>query len=110
MSAPVLHVRGRVLVGPDEVVDELWVDEREDLPKIIRAGRHIARTRRYIRNYAHEVEEDELARHVRLEARRGDGWVKLVGDWIDRDVGDLAPSWSRQAVADAIAAAHEEGV
>ena len=25
MSAPVLHVRGRVLVGPDEVVDELWV-------------------------------------------------------------------------------------
>jgi imidazolonepropionase-like amidohydrolase len=184
MSAPVLHVRGQVLVGPDEVVDELWVvggrvsftppsdrsdeqtldgwvlpglvdahchvglgphgevprdeaerqaltdrdhgtllirdagqpgdtrwvDEREDLPKIIRAGRHIARTRRYIRNYAHEIEEDELVRHVRLEAHRGDGWVKLVGDWIDRDVGDLAPSWSRQAVADAIAAAHEEGV
>lgn len=185
MSAPVLHVRGQVLVGPDEVVDELWVvggrvtftrptapgtemqtvegyalpglvdahchiglgplgevsrdeteqqaltdrdhgtllvrdagqpgdtrwiDDRDDLPKIIRAGRHIARTRRYMRNYAHEVEEDELVKHVRLEAHVGDGWVKLVGDWIDRDVGDLAPSWSRQVVADAIAAAHEEGV
>ena len=186
MSAPVLHVRGQVLVGPDETVEQLWVidgkvtftaptsryaadvqtlegwvlpglvdahchvglgphgevpraeaerqartdrdagtllirdagqpgdtrwvDEREDLPKIIRAGRHIARTRRYIRNYAHEVEEADLARHVRLEAHRGDGWVKLVGDWIDRDVGDLAPSWSRAAVADAVAAAHEEGV
>ncbi|EWT01522.1 amidohydrolase [Intrasporangium oryzae NRRL B-24470] len=184
MSAPVLHVRGQVLVGPDETVDELWVvdgkvsfsapassvdvetldgwvlpglvdahchiglgphgavseeetlqqaltdrdhgtllvrdagqpgdtrwiDDREDLPKIIRAGRHIARSRRYIRNYAHEVEEDELVAHVRLEAHRGDGWVKLVGDWIDRDLGDLAPSWSRQAVADAIAAAHVEGV
>ena len=90
--------------------DTRWVQARDDLPKIIRAGRHIARTRRYIRNYAHEVEEDELVRHVRLEAHRGDGWVKLVGDWIDRDVGDLAPSWSRRAVADAIAAAHEEGV
>ncbi|MCU1538796.1 MAG: amidohydrolase [Humibacillus sp.] len=185
MDAPVLHVRGRVLVGPEEEVDELWVvggrvtftrpsayaadvqtldgwvlpglvdahchvglgphgevprevaeeqaltdrdagtllirdagqpgdtrwvDERDDLPKIIRAGRHIARSRRYIRNFAHEVEEDELVQHVRLEAHRGDGWVKLVGDWIDRDLGDLAPSWSRDAVAAAVAAAHEEGV
>jgi imidazolonepropionase-like amidohydrolase len=184
MSAPVLHVRGHVLVGPDEVVDELWVldgrvsftrpasdsdaqtlegwvlpglvdahchvglgpdgevpreeaerqaltdrdrgtllirdagqpgdtrwvDARDDLPKIIRAGRHIARPRRYLRNYAHEVEEDELVQQVRVEAHHGDGWVKLVGDWIDRTVGDLAPSWSRQAVADAVAAAHQEGV
>jgi imidazolonepropionase-like amidohydrolase len=184
MTAPVLHVRGRVLVGPEETVDELWVvdgrvtftppsagadvetldgwvlpglvdahchvglgphgevprevaeqqalsdrdagtllirdagqpgdtrwvDDREDLPKIIRAGRHIARTRRYLRNFGHEVEEDELTRYVRLEAHRGDGWVKLVGDWIDRDAGDLTPSWSREAVAEAIAAAHEEGV
>ena len=30
---------------------------------------------------------------VGRQARRGDGWVKLVGDWIDRDVGDLAPVW-----------------
>ena len=28
---------------------------------IIRAGRHIARTRRYIRNFAHEVEPEQLA-------------------------------------------------
>ncbi|HET6693179.1 MAG TPA: amidohydrolase, partial [Pedococcus sp.] len=34
--------------------DTRWIDERDDLPKVIRAGRHIARTRRYIRNYAHE--------------------------------------------------------
>ncbi len=89
--------------------DTRWVDDREDLPKIIRAGRHIARTRRYIRNYAAEVEESQLVEQVRIQARRGDGWVKLVGDWIDREVGDLAPSWSRTAVAEAVAAAHEEG-
>ncbi|SHL78905.1 amidohydrolase family protein [Actinacidiphila paucisporea] len=177
----VLHIRGRILAGPDEVRDELWVvggrisyrrpaaeavtvrgwalpglvdahchvgldrhgavdrdtaekqaladreagalllrdagspsdtrwtDEREDLPRIIRAGRHIARTRRYIRNYAHEVEPGDLAAYVTREARRGDGWVKLVGDWIDRDKGDLAPCWPKDALAEAIAAAHQEG-
>jgi imidazolonepropionase-like amidohydrolase len=89
--------------------DTRWIDDREDLPRIVRAGRHIARTRRYVRNYAHEIEPDELVAHVRLEARRGDGWVKLVGDWIDRDTGDLTPCWPRQALVAAVAAAHEEG-
>jgi imidazolonepropionase-like amidohydrolase len=75
--------------------DTRWIDDREDLPKIIRAGRHIARTKRYIRNYAWEIEPEDLVAHVAREARRGDGWVKLVGDWIDRGVGDLAPCWPR---------------
>jgi imidazolonepropionase-like amidohydrolase len=89
--------------------DTRWIDERDDLPKVIRAGRHIARTRRYIRNYAHEVEPDQLVQRVRLEARAGDGWVKLVGDWIDREAGDLTPCWPADVLKDAIAAAHEEG-
>jgi imidazolonepropionase-like amidohydrolase len=89
--------------------DTRWMDEREDLPRIIRAGRHIARTRRYIRNYAHEVEPEDLPAYVRAEARRGDGWVKLVGDWIDREAGDLTACWPRGAVRAAIAVAHEEG-
>ncbi|MFJ8488462.1 amidohydrolase family protein [Streptomyces sp. NPDC094038] len=89
--------------------DTRWVDDRDDLPKIIRAGRHIARTRRYIRNFAHEIEPADLVAHVAQEARRGDGWVKLVGDWIDRDLGDLAPSWPRDAVEAAIAEAHRLG-
>ncbi|MFF9003742.1 amidohydrolase family protein [Streptomyces achromogenes] len=89
--------------------DTRWIDDRADLPKIIRAGRHIARTRRYIRNYAWEIEPDDLVAYVAQEARRGDGWVKLVGDWIDRDLGDLAPCWPREAVAAAIAEAHRLG-
>lgn len=89
--------------------DTRWIDDREDLPKIIRAGRHIARTRRYMRDYAWEIEPDELVAYVAQEARRGDGWVKLVGDWIDRDLGDLAPSWPRDAVEAAIAEAHRLG-
>ncbi|MBO4256580.1 amidohydrolase family protein [Streptomyces griseorubiginosus] len=89
--------------------DTRWVDDREDLPEIIRAGRHIARTRRYMRGYAHEIEPEDLVEYVGREARRGDGWVKLVGDWIDRDLGDLAPSWPRGAVEAAIAEAHRLG-
>jgi imidazolonepropionase-like amidohydrolase len=89
--------------------DTRWIDERDDLPKVIRAGRHIARTRRYIRNYAHEVEPEQLVSRVRAEARAGDGWVKLVGDWIDRETGDLAPCWPLEVLREAVAAAHEEG-
>ncbi|MFE3640538.1 amidohydrolase family protein [Streptomyces sp. NPDC059169] len=89
--------------------DTRWIDDRGDLPKIIRAGRHIARTRRYIRNYAHEIEPDDLVAYVAGEARRGDGWVKLVGDWLDREVGDLGACWPRGAVEAAIAEAHRLG-
>ncbi|MEU6380540.1 amidohydrolase family protein [Streptomyces sp. NPDC046909] len=89
--------------------DTRWTDDREDLPKIIRAGRHIARTRRYIRGFAHEIEPEDLVAYVAQEAARGDGWVKLVGDWIDRDLGDLAPSWPREVAEAAIAEAHKQG-
>ncbi|MFV0451382.1 MAG: amidohydrolase family protein [Propioniciclava sp.] len=89
--------------------DTRWIDDREDLPAIIRSGRHIARPRRYLRNYAAEVEPDALVAEVRRQARHGDGWVKLVGDWIDREVGDLRPLWPVGVARQAIAAAHEEG-
>lgn len=89
--------------------DTRWIDERDDLPEVIRAGRHVARTARYLRNFADEVEPEDLVEAVRTQARRGDGWVKLVGDWIDRDTGDLSPSWPAEVVGEAIVAAHAEG-
>ena len=90
-------------------IDTHWIDDRHDLPRIIRAGRHIARPRRYIRNYAEEVDPDALVAEVDRQARSGDGWVKLVGDWIERDAGDLAPLWPEDVAAAAIARAHELG-
>ncbi|MGI8577244.1 MAG: amidohydrolase family protein [Nocardioidaceae bacterium] len=89
--------------------DTRWIDERVDLPRIIRAGRHIARPRRYIRNYAWEIEPDQLSEYVAKEAERGDGWVKLVGDWIDRDAADLTPCWPADALEKAIRVAHDHG-
>ncbi|MCW2858125.1 MAG: amidohydrolase [Marmoricola sp.] len=90
-------------------MDTRWIQQRADLPHLIRAGRHIARSRCYIRNYADEVEPDGLVAAVVREAGRGDGWVKLVGDWISRDAGDLAPSFPAEVFAAAIEAAHDHG-
>ncbi|MFN0282732.1 MAG: amidohydrolase family protein [Kineosporiaceae bacterium] len=90
-------------------VDTRWVDDREDLPVVVRAGRHLARTRRYLRGLGHEVEPEELPACAAAQARAGDGWVKLVGDWIDRQTGDLAPCWPRAALQAAVEAAHVEG-
>ncbi len=89
--------------------DTRWVHDRDDLPRLIRCGRHIARTRRYIRNFAHEIEPGDLTTYVAQEARAGDGWVKLVGDWISREEGDLSPSFPADAFAAAIATAHDHG-
>ena len=90
-------------------VDTSWIHDREDLPRLVRAGRHIARTKRYIRNYATEVEPVDVAATVAEEARRGDGWVKLVGDWISREEGNLAPSFPKETFEEAIRVAHEHG-
>ncbi|HWU21725.1 MAG TPA: amidohydrolase, partial [Nocardioides sp.] len=89
--------------------DTRWVHEREDLPRLIRCGRHVARTQRYLRGYGVEVEPDALADTVGEQALDGDGWVKLVGDWISRDEGDLTPSFPAEAVAAAIGVAHAHG-
>jgi imidazolonepropionase-like amidohydrolase len=89
--------------------DTRWMDQRVDLPRIIRAGRHIARPMRYLRNYAAEVEPEALVAEVERQAARGDGWVKLVGDWIDREAGDLTPLWPVAAARAAIDRAHQLG-
>lgn len=90
-------------------VDNTVVQSRDDLPRLIRAGRHIARPRRYIRGLGVEVEPDGLVAEVENQAARGDGWVKIAADWIDRELGDLAPVWPDDVLATAVARAHELG-
>ncbi|WP_422116945.1 amidohydrolase family protein [Brachybacterium sp. UNK5269] len=91
------------------IIDTSPLQQQRDLPRLIRCGRHLARTRRYLRGYADELEPADLPAAVAREAARGDGWVKLVGDWIDREVGDLTPCWSAEDFADAARAAHDAG-
>jgi imidazolonepropionase-like amidohydrolase len=93
--------------------DTRWVDDRPDLPRVVRAGRHLARTRRYLRGYGRELDAvGDLPGAVAEEAARGDGWVKVVADWIDRDLGadaDLTPLWPDDVLAAAVATAHAAG-
>ena len=91
-------------------VDNRSVQLRDDLPRLIRAGRHIARTKRYIRHLGVEIEPDQLVGEIERQAAAGDGWVKLAADWIDRDLGDLAPTFPDDALAAGIGRAHELGV
>ncbi|GAA5182010.1 amidohydrolase family protein [Rugosimonospora acidiphila] len=85
------------------------LDDDPDVPRLARAGRHVAPPRRYLRDIGVEVGADEVATTVAAQAKAGNGWVKLVGDWIDRNVGDLAPAWDERTLRSAVAAAHDAG-
>jgi imidazolonepropionase-like amidohydrolase len=91
-------------------IDTRPLQERLDLPRIVRAGRHLSRPKRYIRHLGVELADPSLLpAAVAEQAAYGDGWVKLVGDWIDRDTGDLAPLWPDDVLVEAIDVAHKAG-
>jgi imidazolonepropionase-like amidohydrolase len=91
-------------------LDTTPLQARADLPEIIRAGMHVSRPKRYIPGVAAELDDPALLPDVVAEqAAAGDGWVKLVGDWIDRSVGDLAPLWPDDVLVAAVEAAHAAG-
>lgn len=81
-------------------------------PKVIHCGRHIAGIKRYARYLAEEIEPSRLVEVALMQLESSDGWIKLVGDWIDRSLGedaDLLPAWPRSALVDAVKASHEKG-
>lgn len=94
-------------------IDTRPLQERLDLPRIVRAGRHLARKKRYIPYLGVELEDqNELPGAVAEQVAYGDGWVKLVGDWIDRSAkgsADLAPLWRDDVLTEAIKVAHDGG-
>lgn len=85
------------------------LDREAEIPRLVRAGRHLAPPRRYLPRVAVEITGAELAAEASRQAAAGTGWIKLVGDWIDRDAGDLAPTFEPHEVAAAIDAAHAAG-
>ena len=85
------------------------LDDEPGVPRLVRAGRHVAPPKRYLRDIGVEVEAPDVVAAVTAQAAAGTGWVKLVGDWIERGAGDLAPSWDAATMTAAVAAAHAAG-
>jgi imidazolonepropionase-like amidohydrolase len=85
------------------------LDDDPAMPRLARAGRHVAPARRYLRDIGVEVGPAEVPATIKEQAAAGNGWVKLVADWIERDAGDLAPAWDPEVMAGAVAAAHAAG-
>ena len=90
-------------------VDTRLLDGEPDVPRIVRCGRHIARPKRCQPGVVVEVDPEELPAAVAEQAAAGASWVKLVGDWIDRTEGDLAPLWPADALKAAVEQAHDGG-
>jgi imidazolonepropionase-like amidohydrolase len=90
-------------------IDTRPLDDDPAMPEIVRAGRHLARPRRYIRGLSIDLEDPAELPALVAEQARQHPWVKLVGDWIDRDEGDLAPLWPDDVLRDAIDTAHAHG-
>lgn len=106
-EAGVLLVRDTGSAASLDVLDGV-----DGLPVVQRSGRFIARHKRYLPGYAVEIEPDELPAEAARQARASRGWVKVIADWIDRDMGDaadLAPLWEPDQLAVAVRAAHAEG-
>jgi len=81
-------------------------------PLLQASGRFIACPRRYPPAVAHEVRgSGNLARVAEDEAHRGGGWVKLIGDYLDRDDPGREPAgdWTLEEIEAAVGAAHGAG-
>ncbi|WP_019203516.1 amidohydrolase family protein [Tsukamurella sp. 1534] len=99
-----------VIREPGSDLDTSPLDGQEGLPRFVRMGRHIALVKRYTRGLGEQLEDpSQLVDAVRHRAAEGHPWIKLVGDWIDRDAGDLAPLWPDDVLAEAITLAHDAG-
>jgi imidazolonepropionase-like amidohydrolase len=90
-------------------LDYRELDDDPEMPRLIRAGQHLAPPKRYLPGIGTESGSAELADHAATQARAGNGWIKLVGDWIDRTTGDLTPTYDDATFAAAVAAAHAAG-
>ena len=84
--------------------------DRPDLPRLVRAGRHLAPPGRYVPGVALECTPDELPSAIATQAALGDGWVKVVADFFDADRDGIVANWPADVLRDAVRTAHELGV
>lgn len=100
IEGAVRRAREALRAGVTLVLDKGWADDTtvrvidildaDQRPEIEAAATLIAGLEGYFPGFAREVTGDRLEQAVLEEARRGSGWVKLVGDWPRRGIGPVA--------------------
>ncbi len=86
------------------------LDDDPEMPRLARAGRHLAPPKKHLRGIPLEVTADEVVAAAAKQARAGNGWIKLVADWLDRGAADLAPCYDEATTRAVINVAHDAGV
>lgn len=84
-----------------EAIARLPVAERPDVEA---AAEIISVEGGYYPGFGHVTSPNEIAGAVTREARRGKGWVKLVGDWPRKGVGPVA-NFNKSQLAEAVSVA-----
>jgi imidazolonepropionase-like amidohydrolase len=81
------------------------------MPHLQAAGQFIAAPGRYMPNVAHEVIGGDIVSAAKMEAARGGGWVKFIGDSSHRDhpEADADVGWTLDELRPAVAAARNAG-
>lgn len=100
LAEAIERVRAALQAGVTLVLDKGWGDDttirvieavpESERPEIEAAARIIAGVGGYFPGFAVEVDESGLGDAVLAEAKRGVGWVKLIGDWPRRGLGPVA--------------------
>ncbi|MGH3646373.1 MAG: amidohydrolase family protein [Micromonosporaceae bacterium] len=85
------------------------LDDDPEMPRLARAGRHLAPPKKHLRGIPLEVTADEVVAAAAGQAKAGNGWVKLVADWLDRGEADLAPCYDEATTRAVIDTAHAAG-
>lgn len=90
----------------DTPVGMRWINEHLKSPRIIHCGAHLTHPERYLRYFRLKLENPhDLPAEVARQTTRGDGWVRIVGDWIDQMDGtdsNLHPLWDGRTLRDAV--------
>lgn len=85
------------------------LDDDPEVPRLARAGRHLAPPKKHLRGVPLECTAEEVVAAAAEQARAGNGWIKLVADWLDRELADLAPCYDEDTTRAVIEAAHANG-
>lgn len=94
----------RVLGSPEPLPNEVLAEAGG--PLVQTAGVPVAAHDRFIPGWGRRTSGSELGRACTEEARFG--WSKIIADWFNEN-GGYGPAFTREEIAEAVAAVHEAG-